>query len=138
VVFGSSGGDMLSGGNQAVDFGGAAQAATAAQTAQASPGIFGQGGWLERNPFIAGSVIQGLGQGLMADDTDPAEVQIKIEEERAKRIAGNYAGTDPNQYYGGATRATSGMSPAERFGVGEYVFDPAAGRIVYKKQRQEA
>jgi hypothetical protein len=115
---GASGTDML---------GAVANPATVG--ASASPGILGQGGWVERNPILAGLAVQGIGQGLMHED--PAAAQLKIDKEQSKRIAANYgSGNVPG--YGGFTPVTSGPTPEQRFGWmdNEYVYDPQQQRVV--------
>lgn len=105
-------------------------------------GLLSKGGWLERNQDLAGSLISGVGEGLLgkaqADDAN------KAAEQQATRIANNYTvgGGLLNPSTGGA--GANAMSPAERFGyvaaapvqtvapattpVPQYVLDPVTGR----------
>jgi hypothetical protein len=121
---GGAGEDTLAGGADIAAGGAPAVAAPAA-----NPGILGQGGWVERNPILAGLAVQGIGQGLMHED--PAAAQLKIDKEQSKRIAANYgSGNVPG--YGGFTPVTSGPTPEQRFGWmdNEYVYDPQQQRVV--------
>ena len=91
-------------------------------------GVFGKGGWIERNPEIAGGIISGIGQGLLSPEEDYLR-------ERQRLISANYAGTDPGRNFRDLAPGTSGQSPTERFdprtyGSWEYVYDPKQGRIV--------
>jgi len=89
-----------------------------------APGLFGQGGWLERNQQLVGTTVSGLGQGLAAR----AESADLTEREAARRrwIERNYGGG-----------ATPGYRPiansADRF-RGQYVYDPQQKRIVFVRE----
>ena len=54
----------------------------------AGGGLLGAGGWLERNQMLAGNVIGGVGQGLMAGMQGKAAA--KQEEKARRRIEGTY------------------------------------------------
>lgn len=153
-LYGGAGGDRLMGGNQQImglggggtdtmglGGGSGGPSITAEMTnvpavqPPQTPGFFGQNGWLERNPIIAGTLIQGLGSGIMAaTKPDDADQTIKIERERQRRIDASYRGVSPGNYYSPITRATEGPTPMQRFAPADFDFeyDPSVGRIVRK------
>ncbi len=95
-----------------------------------SPGILGKGGWLERNPEIAGGAIKGIGQGLMAAGAGDADIDFL--RERQRLISSNYAGTDPGANYrdlSGSGARKDRYDPAS-YGSWEYQYDPVQGRII--------
>lgn len=127
----AAGGPAAGGSNLPVDptfapTGGPAAVSTAAAPAAApsGPGFFDKGGWLERNQELAGGVISGVGKGLLTGMTarDGAEAQ----EDRDRRIAGNYALPAQNGLLRPASTRRASASPAFDF---EYRFNPRSGQI---------
>jgi hypothetical protein len=93
-------------------------------------GLLSQGGWLERNQTLAGNVISGVGQGLMAGSEADAERDLL--REKYKLQGRNYQGANPNKGYRQMARG-NGVAPSERFDTRfgyEYKYDPQQGRIV--------
>ena len=94
-------------------------------------GLFkGVGRWIKDNPEITGSIISGVGQGLMAS-SQPNELDI------IKRRERGLAGVDPGRMYRTLRhpeRETEGAAPpqrvSDRYGSYEYQYDPSQGRIV--------
>ncbi len=93
-------------------------------------GFFEEGGWLERNPEIAGGAVKGIGQGLIAyasADSDRDYIR-----ERFRLTAENYAGTDPGANYRdlkGSTERKDRYDPRS-YGSWEYEYDATQGRII--------
>lgn len=104
-------------------------------------GLFGDGGWLEKNGTMVGTAVSGLGSGLLkmaaGDDTE------KALKKRQEIYTQNYRIT-PEATANGLLMKAPVMSqapaavkgPAPRFDpaafAGEYEFDPAQGKIVWK------
>lgn len=91
------------------------------------------GGFAKDNPEIVGGIVKGIGAGLMSGSEADAERDLL--RERYRLVGENYSGSDPGTNYRGAAPGTSGQTPTERFdpntyGAWEYVYAPAAGRIV--------
>ena len=103
---------------------GSAAASTAAASTTTAGGVKGFlkgiGGFIKDNPEIVGSVISGVGQGLLAD----ADASLLRE-----RYA-NYAGTDPSQTYRSLAPGRKGEAITRPYGGFEYQYDPSVGRIV--------
>jgi hypothetical protein len=96
-------------------------------------GLLTQGGWLERNQALAGNIIGGLGQGMMAKGAGDAEIDALREKQNL--INKNYEGVNPGA---GFTPIASGTEqrrrPMERFSPEsyssyEYQYNPQTGRI---------
>ena len=104
-------------------------------------GIMGQGGWLERNGELAGSLIKGVGGGLMEGQAakDREDADLAIIRERYALNAANYGdagmglmdGSDMGYMGGQAGRPgpTDAFNPA-LYG-GEYAYNPATGKIEF-------
>jgi len=95
--------------------------------------VIGKGGWIERNPELAGGLIKGVGQGLLSGAAGDDELAYLREQQRLR--GANYEGTDPGQNYQTAAPSVGGQAPTDRFnpksyGSFEYQFDPTVGRIV--------
>lgn len=91
-----------------------------------------KGGWLERNQSFAGSMVSGLGQGLMAKGAGDAEIDAL--RERQKIINENYSGANPSAGFTPLAASKGGQSPMDRFdpnsyGAYEYQYNPQSGRI---------
>lgn len=109
-------------------------------------GLFSSGGWLERNQGLAGHVIGGLGQGLMASgEADATEEAYRLAIERDERerdyIRRNYGSGDVRGYR--SFRAPTGNpTPPQRYDAPvydfEYAYDPTQGRIVKVPRDQGA
>jgi len=102
----------------------ASQAAptAAVSTAQGS----GLGSFLQNNPILAGSIVQGLGQGLSAS------AEADAYRERLRQIAKNYDRTGLDN--GGIASGLGGVpSDPNRFDipVGQWVIDPTTGKYIY-------
>lgn len=108
-IAGQSGGGLMSGAGAGVD-----------KIAQGG-GLFGQGGWLERNQMLAGQMVGGLGQGLLSGADAEAYGKAALERDREERraIAANYgSGLVPGY------RDYSSAPPAK-----EYRYNVEKGRI---------
>lgn len=118
-------------------------AATAPATAPASGGGIGQ--WVKDNPtataLVGGGLMQGIGSGLLAKSTADAttestEAKLAAEREKQAGITASHTGTGLLQP--GPLDQTPRPKPADRFnpasyaGNGQWVYDPSAGRIVWK------
>lgn len=108
-----------------------------------SPGVFGAGGWLERNQQLVGGLVKGVGQGLMSDDRGDA--YARAYRERQSLINDNYRGLGPGLLRPDDRGYLAGQpqrpTPEQRFDPstygGRYVFDPQTGRIVLVPQQQQ-
>lgn len=108
--------------------GGLMRTPTGAPTPPPAP----QAGWLERNQALAGNVISGLGQGLMA--RGQADSDIAAIREKHKLTSQNYNGTDPGVGFRDMAPGTAGQNPSQRFdpasyGAFDFQYNPATGRI---------
>lgn len=138
----------------------AAQTAATSSSVQppASGGVFGEGGWMERNQGLAGGLVKGAGQGLIAmasagDEADAAEriAELKMQQDEAQRdaVAANYGVSDGRQQQIGRGlltmadaqrqmgRQPSRPTPKQAFDdryvdgrTSRYVWDRRAGRMV--------
>lgn len=134
-------------GNVSVPPGGVATPAprgllTGSQTTD--PGMFGKGGWVERNQSLAGGAISGLGQGLLtgqaaetqADAYDRrTQAQIEAEREKAARTAASHEGMNLLTPRTNVISTTQRPTPTARFDPktygGQWVYDSAQGRVVF-------
>lgn len=121
---------------------GPAAAAAASPVQTASQGLLG---WLERNQTLAGSVISGVGAGMMGAakaDSDQDVMRLAMERDEAERAArrASHDGvgtrgllTDANLAY--MDQQPQRPTPTQRFDPisyrGEYVYDANLGRIVF-------
>lgn len=95
-------------------------------------GLFKSGGWLERNQDLAGNVIKGLGQGLVA--SSDADALAERDKFRQKMIQQNYEGIDPGRNYIQAAPNPMAQRPGEKYDQRvftdyEYRYNPEKGRI---------
>jgi hypothetical protein len=102
---------------------------TAAGAAPAAPtgGLFGTGGWIERNGTLVGTAVSGLGQGLMggmaARDSGKADQRLR------DQITGSF-NIDYSDRSAGMGGDASKPSPENRFGSRKrYAYNPESRRI---------
>lgn len=76
-------------------------------------------GWMERNPLMAGSLVQGIGGGIMSAEQAKAARQL---DQQARDSYASYAGLGP---------MASVASPSP-IAVPHVAIDPATGRIIQK------
>jgi hypothetical protein len=93
----------------------------------AGGGLFGPGGWVERNGTLVGNAVSGLGGGLLRGMA--AKDEARSIEERDRRRAANYSTSGD----GLMTRAATGQL---RAGAGNPTvaekYDPLTRRIEYR------
>jgi len=108
-------------------------------------GLLDQGGWVERNQGLVGYGVQGLGQGLMGmaegdDMKEAGKIAVQRDREEREYIARNYgSGNVPG--YRSAAAPVGNPTPAQRFDPasyqGQWVYDPAQGRVVFVPNQQQ-
>jgi hypothetical protein len=95
-------------------------------------------GFLDRNPVIAGNLIQGVGNGLMASS------QAKSARKAEEREAANYGDTSqlfrlPTKQDNTAERDEEAVAPGTRrrdipYGGAYFEFDPKSGQVRMKRE----
>lgn len=114
-----------------------------APTQAASGGLFGKGGWLERNQELAGGILKGVGQGLLGQATAEAEAKaaMKLARERHNMAAGNYDTSGASWVRSPGRPGDPGaQTPEQRWGSAfnfEYAYDRQQGRIVRRPRRDD-
>jgi hypothetical protein len=111
-----------------------------------SGGLFGNGGWIERNGDLAGKVGGGIAQGAMGmlkgDGADYTDVyNRRLDQDQNQWLAGRQA---HDQASGGlltarpATTRPDGYYPtpnqrfaSNQYGAGQWVYDSQQGRVVF-------
>lgn len=99
-------------------------------------------GWAERNQTLLGNVISGVGGGLLKGQESADYAEALKERDQAQRdyIAGNYATNGSGlltqgDVNGVVAAGNRNPTPSQRFDPrtysGQYVYDPAQGRIVF-------
>jgi hypothetical protein len=155
VTVGDAGGDLLVGGSggegaasqvaeQAQKIGPFTPPATQPAAAAADNGLLSV---INRNPglaTVAGSAIAGVGSGLLkgaeADATEQARLKAQREERAA--ISGNYSPAGAGLLRQSTVQTGPYPTPGQRFDPrsysGQYVYDPAKGRIVFVPNAEAA
>lgn len=108
-----------------------------------SGGFLGTGGWLERNQYLAGTAVSGLGQGLLASagaDNGADERRYQREnydtggsewETRGRRAEANVGSGSARTFNTAEQRPV--MGPAQQKVGGTINYDPASGKYYYQR-----